>query len=65
VAPVSEDASQEAVAGAFAVRGRCSAGAGSCAEWLVLGVLMRILLAIIELLLERFGLLLVGKRQCS
>jgi hypothetical protein len=54
-----------AVSRALAVRRWRSAAPSGCAEWLVLGILVRILFAIIKLLLERLGLLLVSKRQCS
>lgn len=38
--------------------------ASSCsAKWLILSVLVRILLPVIQLLLERLGFLLVRKRQ--
>lgn len=50
-----------AVSGALAIRGRRPAAPGCRAEWLILGVLVRVLFAIIKLLLERLGLLLVGK----
>jgi hypothetical protein len=41
------------------------AGANRCAERLIPGVLVRILLAVIHLLLERLGLFLVAERQAS
>jgi hypothetical protein len=53
------------VSRALAIRRWWSATPSCCTKWFVLGVLVRILLAIIKLLLERLGLLLVGKRQCS
>ena len=43
---------------------RCTSTASDgCAEGLVLGILVGVLFAVVELLLERLGLLLVGKRQ--
>lgn len=60
--PVTEQASQEAVAMTFPIRGRPTASC-RCAKWLVLGVLVRVLFAIVHLLLERLGLLLVRKGQ--
>jgi hypothetical protein len=62
---VPKYAPEDAVAGALAIGGGRPAAPGGCAKRLVLGVLVRILLAVVELLLERLGLLLVGKRQCS
>lgn len=43
----------------------CSRPAASCccAEWLVLCVLVGVLLAVVDLLLERLGLFLVGERE--
>jgi hypothetical protein len=63
---VSKDAAQQTVAvGALSVRGGRSAAPRGGAKRLVLGVLVRILLAVVELLLERLGLFLVRKGQCS
>ena len=60
--PVAEQASQEAMSVALPVGGR---PAGSCggAERLVLCVLVGVLLAVVDLLLERLGLLLVGEGE--
>lgn len=64
--PVAEQASEQAVAVAvavaLAVRGGATAPCGS-AKGLVLCVLVGVLLAVVHLLLERLGLLLVGKGQ--
>ena len=64
---VSEEPSQQAVAvaaTALAVGCRRAAPCG-CAERFVLCVLVGVLFAVVELLLERPGLLLVGERQAS
>ena len=47
------------VSRALAICHRRPAAPCRCAKWLVLGVLVRILLAVVELLLERLRLLLV------
>ena len=49
-----------AISTTLAVR-RTSTASHRCAKWLVLRVLMRVLFAIVHLLLERLGLLLVGE----
>jgi hypothetical protein len=62
---VSEEPSQQAVAmttTALAVRCR-RAGPCGCAERFVLCVLVGVFFAVVELLLERLGFLLVGERQ--
>src|SRR5690242_7324981 len=58
--PVAEESSQKAVAMALSV---CGGPAGPCcsAKGLVLCVLVGVLFAVVDLLLERLGLLLVGK----
>lgn len=64
---VSEEPSQQAVAvaaTALTVGCRRAAPCG-CAERFVLCVLVGVLFAVVELLLERLGLLLVGKRQAG
>ena len=65
---VSEEPSQQAMAvaaaAALAVGCRRAAPCG-CAERFVLCVLVGVLFAVVELLLERLGLLLVGKRQAG
>lgn len=62
---VTKDTSEQtmSVARALAICGGCPAASCCGAKRLVLGVLVRILLAIVELLLERFGFLLIGKGQ--
>jgi hypothetical protein len=63
---VAKDAAQQAVTvGALSVRDGRPAAPGRRAKGLVLGVLVRVLLAVVELLLERLGLFLVRKGQCS
>jgi hypothetical protein len=64
---VSEDAPQQAVAVTTTALAVCCRRAGSCgcAERLVLGVLVGVLFAVVELLLERLGLLLVGEGQAG
>ena len=63
---VSGEPSQQAVAMASALAVGCRrAGACGCAEGFVLGVLVGILFAVVELLLECLGFLLVGKRQAG
>ena len=59
---MAEQASQEAMAVALPICGR---SAGSCGgtKWLVLCVLVGILLAVVDLLLEGLGLLLVGEGE--
>jgi len=66
MAVTSGEPSQQAVAMASALSVGCwRAGAGGCAEGFVLGVLMSVLFAVVELLLECLGLLLVGKGQAG
>lgn len=60
--PVAKEASQEAVAMALSVCGGPT-GACSCAKGLVLCVLVGVLFAVVDLLLERLGLLLVGEGE--
>ena len=65
---MSENSAQEAVTMAMtsALFVGCSyTAANCCAKGLALGVLVCILFTVVELLLERPGFLLVGKRQTS
>jgi hypothetical protein len=60
--PVAEQAPQEAMAVALPIRGRPAGPCGG-AEGLVLCVLVGVLLAVVDLLLECLGLLLVGEGE--
>ena len=66
---VSEDATQKTMAVAVAMAtvsvGCTSAASGGHAKGLALGVLVCVLFAVVELLLEGPSLLLVGKRQAG
>ena len=52
------------MAAALAVGCGCTCSS-RCAKWLVLCILVRVLFAVVELLFECLGLLLVGKRETS
>jgi len=63
---VSENASQQTMTMAAALAVGCGCTCSSrCAKWLVLCILVRVLFAVVELLFECLGLLLVGKRETS
>lgn len=61
---MSEETSEKTMALAVGSR-LVPTGPGRGAEWLVLGVFVRVLLAVVELLLECLCFLLVGEGQCS
>lgn len=58
--PVPKQSSQEAVSMALPISGRPTASC-CCAEGLVLCVLVGVLFAVVQLLLESLSLLLVGE----